>query len=491
MQTRRLLLLALLVSVSGCATFRGYDEELRATLTRAGTGDVEGAIRTLERNNRGDDKDLLYYLERGELERLGARYDLSNDAWLHATERVNGWETAAATNPARLGGTLAAYTLNDKLLPYEGHDYEKVMLTTRIALNHLARGNWDDARVAIRQTHEREAVIAQARAREYERIREQAEQQGARIGLKDINGYPVETIDNPEVNALRNGYQSAISHYLAGFVYEALGEPSLAAAGYRQAIELRPDTPLLEQALAGLDERVAAPDDGSSEVLFLIETGLAPARVSRQFSLPIPIDRRLVLVSVSFPVLHTPLAPFLPAALQVDGQTWPVAEVTSIDTMARRALQDEMPGIMLRGFIRSTGKAVAQYQAQRQADLRRRRGDGSGGAALDVAAIALMIGSMTTESADERAWRSLPANVLIARGKLPRGLHHVTLPTPAGGRGVAVNIEGRYAFIGLRLIGDHLFPMLPEAPATQRAPGHLPASLPREALLAPRTEHAG
>ena len=75
--------------------------------------------------------------------------------------------------------------------------------------------------------------------------------------LSELNGYPVETIDNPAVNALSNSYQSALSHYLAGFVYEALGEPSLAAPGYRLANELQPDHPLLEEALRGLDARVA------------------------------------------------------------------------------------------------------------------------------------------------------------------------------------------------------------------------------------------
>jgi len=463
-RARSLLLAVLVACLPACATFRSYDDELRQTLTRVAVGDVDGAIATLERNNRGDKKDLLYYMERGELERLRTRFEPSTAAWMRAGEQVGAWEAAAAADPARLGGSVASILLNDKSRPYEGHDYEKVMLTTRIALNHLARGDWDSARVAIRQTHEREAVIARLREGEYDKVRDEAARRGARTELKDLNGYPVETIDNAEVNALRNSYQSAISHYLAGFVYEALGEPSLAAAGYRQAIELRPDTPALEAALAGLDARVAEVDEGTADVLFLIETGLAPARVSRQFSLPIPVNRELVLISVSFPVLHTPLAPFLPNALRLsDGSRWPVTLVTSIDTMARRALQDEMPGIMLRGFVRSAGKAVAQYQLQREAERRRHQGDGGGGNALDVAAIALMIGSVVTESADERSWRSLPANVLIARGKLPRGSYVATLPTPAGETSVKVNIDARHAFIALRLIGDRVFPMFSDA----------------------------
>ena len=63
------------------------------------------------------------------------------------------------------------------------------------------------------------------------------------------------------MNALKNSYQSALAHYLAGFIYEALGEPSLAAPGYRLANELQPGKPALEEALRGLDSRVRAPSD--------------------------------------------------------------------------------------------------------------------------------------------------------------------------------------------------------------------------------------
>ena len=62
-----------------------------------------------------------------------------------------------------MSGT-SSYVLNDKLRAYQGHDYERVMLLTYMALNHLARGDYERARVAIRQTHEFEAQIAELRA---------------------------------------------------------------------------------------------------------------------------------------------------------------------------------------------------------------------------------------------------------------------------------------------------------------------------------------
>ena len=139
-------------------------------------------------------------------------------------------------------GAAGSYVISDKLRPYQPHDYEQVMLLTYMSLNYLAMGDFDRARVAIKQTHELEARDrASARPADRGGARRRRGKRGARPSFKELNGYPIETIDNPEVNALRNSYQSALAHYLAGFIYEALGEPSLAAPGYRLANELQPE----------------------------------------------------------------------------------------------------------------------------------------------------------------------------------------------------------------------------------------------------------
>ncbi len=441
----------LLAGLTGCATFRSYDSELSGTISLAAAGNVEGAIKRLDANNRFGRKDLLFYLEKGELQRLGHQVEASEKTWLSADAQVQAWEQAALANPEKLLGDVASVVLNDKSRPYEGHDYEKVMLTTRLALDRLAQGDFETARVDIKRTHERAAVIARLRDKELQKTQEEARKRGMRTSFKELNGYPVETIDNPEVNALKNSYESAFSHYLAGFVYEALGEPGLAAPGYRQAIELQPHRPQLEDALAGLDARVASRDDGYTDVLFVLESGTAPARQSRQFSLPFPYGDRLLIVPVSFPVMSPPQPSFMPGELQIRGQA-PIATtlITSVDLMARKAIQEEMPGIMLRGIIRSSGKAIAQYQA--------RKNDQSGLAALIVA-----IGSIVTESADERSWRLLPAQIAIARARIPSGEHTLGFGATPGGSDIRFSVSGRYAVIGLRFLGGSTFAIVPPA----------------------------
>lgn len=437
--------------VAGCATVRSYDGELGSTLNQAASGNLEAAVSRLEANNKAG-KDLLYYFELGMLERMRARYDESQKAWTVAQQRIE----SGTQSPADLLRSASSYVVSDKLRTYEPHDYEKVMLTTYMALNYLAMGRFDDARVAIKQTHELEAQIAIARAKELAEVEAEAKKRGARTSFKELNGYPVQTIDNPEVNALKNGYQSALSHYLAGFVYEALGEGSLAAPGYRLANELQPGNAALEEALSGLDARLGAPSDGMTDVLFIVSAGTAPALRAQQFRLPVPVNERLVIIPFSFPLLVP--GPFNDQALSLTiggAQRLSLTRITSIDLMARRSLQDDMPGIMLRATVRATTAALLQYQAQQHSDRQ-------GGGAAAAAAIGAFAFASFLQTADDRTWRTLPGDVSIARVRLPPGVHEVALQTYAGTQMTRIEVSGRYAVIDFRLLSGRLYVNAPK-----------------------------
>jgi uncharacterized protein len=432
---------------------RGYDSPMRGTIDQAGGG-MAGPIRVLEASNPGPFKDLLYHLELGMLLRLDGRYEESQKSWKTAAERVQPAEQSIEDDVVNLLQGASSYVVNDRLRAYPGYDYEKVMLLTHIALNYLAMGDFDQARVAIKQTHELEALIAEARSKEIAEVEEKAKKRGARTSFKELNGYPVETIDNPEVNALRNSYQSALSHYLAGFVYEALGEPSLAAPGYRLANELQPNQPLLEEALRNLDQRVGAADDGLTDVLFVIGSGAAPALQSRQFRLPVPTGKSLVMVVASFPVMAASTLSRPWSQLVFDGgPALAVAPITSIDLMARRRLSDDMPGIMLRTTVRASTRALLQAGLQQSHGS----GDRQGSAVGVAAALAIAAGSLVTEKADERTWRTLPSEISIARARVPAGMHTVTLQTLEGTRSARLDLSGRYAVVDLRLLRNQLF----------------------------------
>lgn len=439
-----------LLFTSGCAgTLRNYSAEINNTMQLADAGQIEQSLQSLDKNNPDKNKDLLYYLEKGELLRLNQQYKDSIESWRSADEKIALWESEAKLNSSKVASNVGSFLINDKAHRYDGQDYEKVMLSVRLAMTNLALGDWEAARVEIKKTHERETLISELRSKEVSKLESEAQERKIKTEFKDLGGYPVETLNDPAVIALKNGYQSAFGHYLAGFIYEAMNEPGLAAPGYRKAIELRPHVPLLEEGLKSLDQRAKQRKPGFTDVLFVVETGSAPARESMQIPLP---AGRAGIVAVSFPVIRPTPAPFTPSVLELDnGRALPLSLVSDVELMARRALRDEMPGIILRSTVRALAKGAMQKTAYEQ-----------GGALLGLL---VNVAGIATETADLRAWRTLPARISVARAQLPNGEHQIRFDTPNGPQTFQVTLRGEHTVIPVRLMGQRLLIAQPQYPA--------------------------
>ncbi|RON92813.1 COG3014 family protein [Pseudomonas fluorescens] len=451
------LLLSLIMQLSGCAAYRNYDQEMQQTIDQMTQGNLNEALYLMELHNPWEDKDLLYYLERGAILSAGTNLPKSQEAWRSADRMIFQREEAVPSAGMKLltrfGNEMGTMLVNDKLLRYEGYDYEKVMLTTEMALNQLAENDFDGARADIKKTHERETLIARHRELQYEEAQDQAGQQGITLHYKDLEGYPVAILDAPQVLELKNGYQSAFSHYLAGFTYEALGERALAAPGYRQAIELRPGLPLLENALRNLDKPGPAADE--SEILIVVQAGFAPSRSSVQVPIPVRLNENLTIVApISFPVMvPDTLTPAVTQVL-VDGKKHPLTMINSVSDMAIRTLRNDMPAIISRAMFRANMAAISQAQKNER----------------DPSKASLVVTDPDPfEEADTRTWRTLPDKTLVARLRLKKGLHRVRFPYFRAEDGFTVRVDRSHQVFNLRVfmgqnyyVGSAL--VLPETP---------------------------
>jgi hypothetical protein len=465
---RRLLLPVLVASalLAGCAgnPLRSYDKEMGNTVASLKKGDIDGALEQIESNNssvldknngkneEGKDKtaldspsgkDILYYFEKGEVLRLRSDYEPSRDAWLQADEIVRVWEDEYRTNPTKVIGDIGSYLVSDRVRRYDGQDYEKVFLSTKLMLNHIMLGNTEHARIEMKKTFERETLIKSFREQEYDKIREEGEKQEVSFKPTDLleNGYPMDRLEGTEVTALKNGYQNAFAHYLAGYYFEVMGEPSLSDPGYRNALELQPDSTLIRAKVNGKAKQ-AKPGPNEADVLFVVESGEAPAWKSVMIPLPLPIDKKLIVVPLSFPVVISS-GVYTPSSLLVGGKNLPVETIVNVDAMAKRQLKDQLPGIIGRTAIRGIVKGAVQYAAQEKAGK-------LGGLVAGVATVA-------TEQADERAWRTLPARLSIARAILPAGEQMIEFRTGRGTYRGTITVGGKVNIVPIRIIGDFVY----------------------------------
>ena len=453
--TTLLLSAAFVVVLSGCSgsPLRSYDGELKGIVVQVKAGAIPQAIERLEHNNASmfadkdkdgkavandTDKDILYFLEKGELLNLQSKYKEGRDTWLKADEVVRTWEDEYRTNPTKLFGDIGSYLVSDRVRRYDGQDYEKVALSASLTLNHIMLGDFDNARVEMKKTVERETLIKSFREKEYDKLKEESDKNQVKADTKQLGekGYPMAELDTPDVRQLKNGFQNAFAHYLAGYFFDVTNEPSMAEPGYRNALALEPNSKLASEGLKA-GKRRAGPNE--SDVLFVVESGFAPSWKSVTIPLPIPVNKRLVVTPLSFPLIKAENKGYVPATLQAAGKSIPVETLVNMDTMARRLLKDQLPGIMLRTTVRAIAKSVAQDQASKK-----------GGTA---AGILVAVASVATEQADERSWRTLPERTSVARTILPYGKQTLEFQTGKGIYRTEINIGNRFTVVPIRLTG--------------------------------------
>ena len=438
-------ILALLLG--GCVSnpMRQYDGELKETVQLVKNGSVKQAVAQLEKNNEpgalSKDKDILYYFEKGELLTFDSNYPGAKESWLKADGVVREWEDSVKTDSSKVMGDVGSFLINDKTRRYDGQDYEKVMLSTNLALSHIMQGNPNDARVEMKKTVERETLIKSFREKEYDKLQDDSKKQNVSTSVKDMKGYPMEDLDTPEVNGLKNGFQNAFAHYLAGYFFEVNGEPSMAEPGYRNAATLAPNSQIVKAGLRDINTR-RRPGAQESDVLFVIESGFAPSWKSITVPIPVPLHTGLVVTPLSFPIIKSENKGFVPPSLAVAGKQLPVETLTNIDAMARRQLKDQMPGILLRTVIRAVLKSVAQDQANK------------GGLVLGIAA---NVAATVSEQADDRSWRTLPEKISVARAILPQGKQTIEFQTGTGSFKKEVEIGNRFSIIPIRITGGAVY----------------------------------
>ncbi len=82
------LLLTAVVQLVGCGAYRNYDLELEQTTEQLKQGNVDGSLALIEAHNPDEQKDLLYYFEKGAVLSAGGALPQSQAAWRSAEQMV-------------------------------------------------------------------------------------------------------------------------------------------------------------------------------------------------------------------------------------------------------------------------------------------------------------------------------------------------------------------------------------------------------------------
>jgi len=404
----------------------------------------------IEQNREGYGKKniVLYNLDRGMTLHLAGRYTESNDFLDKAERRIDLLYTQSVT------GETGAMLTNDNTLPYEGEDFEKVMINVIAGLNYVYLGDLDEALVEMRKVDHK---------------------------LKILNDQYGE----------RNIYkEDAFARYLSGIIYEAKGELNDAFIAYRKALETYDDyredygtvlLPTLPGDLLRVTEAIGLTEefrfyrdrfqnitwvsqqerDRQAELVFISYDGLSPIKKDFFIDAPVPDgEGGIYLVRVAFPRYTRRLTDLAYADIQLTGPKGEVVSqrtflVEDIEAIGKKNLDDRIARITVKAVARATAKYLVAHKIREKT-----KGDPL---ALFLTDLGTNIYSIVSEQSDKRSWRTLPGKIRMARLYVLPGSYTVSVRYSAQDGGLITSKKyqvelraGEKRFLSHRVLGRAL-----------------------------------
>lgn len=431
-----------------------YRANANARLVSLEQGDVAGAMPS------GSNDDVLHNMEAGTIQRIGSQYKNSNQSFQNAQQQINVWASSwRNTTSGKMSTAAASLLLNDNVNDYQAKGFEKSLVATYSAMNQLDLNNLDNARVAIKQMYETEEAIESfnqatynAERQKQKEIRTNGDKNENALYQKINTEFNFPDLNSPAVLRLRNSYQNAFSHYLAGFVFQALGEPSLSRPGYLKAGQLQPRNALIQQSINNLDNNVM-PAAKQTDLLIVQTVGHAPQIKSMQKTLFFNYvsgsrgDRRSCLkqITLFYPKLIIDKDNASRYQYTIDKKSYTPIPMTNVNLMAKRALKDEMPHIILRNVSAVIRDGVLQQMAC---------SNNNGNLALQLGAG--LVGVFLNR-ADERSWTTLPAFININRQKISYGKHMISVTVNGQTYTKTFKLDQPYQLLSYRIINNRVF----------------------------------
>ena len=318
---------------------------------------------------------------------------------------------------------LGSLVTSDKLRPYSGTQYERLLSHYYRALNYVYQGQLDGALVECRRA----------------------------TNLINYFKGEDETYDF---------FGTGFLAYLSGVLFEAAGEWNDALISYKQAAEYYKnasektsvETPKdIGNALVRLTRRLGFTDEferyqqqygessprpeNTGELILFYESGYVPAKSEESLTFPIlkkddVEDEKFVptligrqgmvfedveleyLLRVAIPTIDSYRPRFSGIEIAVGGVKAGGALVEDVETIAIETFNAQRPLILLRTLARALGKYLIYRKANKE---------------NEALGLLVNLAGVVTEQADTRSWRTLPNQIFMVRMPLPVGTHTLKL----------------------------------------------------------------
>ncbi len=393
-------------------------------------GNYKGAAEFTRANvdveDRYDIDNLLWHLEGGSASLFAKEHNVSIESFDEGEVLIKHYREQMLSSD--VSQAVRANFLNDTTRPYIGTEYDGIMLNTYKAIDYMAMGDMEAARVEFNRAIDRQrrakAYFAQMIAKERGEIEKKEQQERASGSDMRLS----ETMKNPDVQArLEQGYPglyafepypdfvNPMTTYLAGLFAMADDNPGKAETLLKEAYGMMKDNAGVAADLELISSRKKLSEP---MVWVLFENGQAPILMEWRIDLPVFIaTNRLDYISIALPRLVERQQAFSSLSLvSTGGERYQTAHLSSMERVIKTEFEKNYDAILRRAIFSMMTKTAISYAANENHRNNSRHNNNEIGALISVLAT---IYQMASTRADTRIWSTLPKEFQLARFTRP------------------------------------------------------------------------
>lgn len=380
------------------------------------------------KNPKGED--LLWSMQLGCIGRIEQDHEQSNVYFDKAEEMLNYFDYQNVALDS-----AASIVVSDNIVPYLGEEYDGIMINTYKALNFMALGDNDLARVEFNRALDRQRRAKEKFAKEIAKIKEEMDkEEGEKKSRSEQN------VENPKIDALITDkypgvyefqaypdFVNPFTTYIAGVFFNLVGDHTKAVTFLKESFGMVSDNKYVTEDITVTEDVLDGKVQLKDTVWVVFENGLGPIKEEFRIDLPLFIATDEVkYVGFALPKLKFREQAYPYLSVRAGDQTYNTQIVADMDRVIRTEFKKDFKNTLTRAIISTTAKAVAQYALDKQSDSKAK-----------LASVFVAMYSFATTAADVRIWTTLPKDFQVARFPMPTDRQVVIEPPGAG----PINVE--------------------------------------------------
>ncbi|MFH1718366.1 MAG: hypothetical protein ABIF19_13515 [Planctomycetota bacterium] len=375
-------------------------------------------------------EDLLWSLQAGTVLRLEQSYKESNKYFDGSEEMLNYFDYQ---NKAI--DSVASIAINENIAPYVGEEYDGIMLNTYKALNFMALGDNDAARVEFNRALDRQRIAKEKFAKEIAKIQEDIDKE-----QKKKDSRAKQNVENPEVDKILSekypnlyafqaypDFVNPFTNYIAGVFFNLVEDHQKASTFIKESYGMVGDNQYIAEDMAVTEKILDGQGQLRDVVWVIFENGMGPIKEEFRVDLPLFIATdKVKYVGFALPRLEFRSQAYPYLTVRAADKSYQTKIVADMDRIIQTEFKKDFKAILARAIISTTAKAVAQYALDHQGDSNAK-----------LASVLVAVYSFATTAADVRIWTTLPKNFQVARLPIPAD-RKISIEPPGG---TPLNIE--------------------------------------------------